>query len=128
MSSNSEYTIEEIRPLIAKYAEHRAGGFSKESFPDCDYRTIESHLNNNPDLQPEKELVLKAEREGRMEWEQIGKDLAKGTIQGNATSYIFNMKNRYGWADKQTIEQTNTHRITMTDDDGEQINPENTDL
>lgn len=114
--------------MIARYAEHRKNGFSKESFPDCDYRTIESHLNNNPQLQPEKQLVQQAEREGRLEWESIGKKLATGELEGNATSYIFNMKNRYGWADKQVIESTNTQRVVMTDDNGGPVNPANTDL
>lgn len=125
---NNEYTEEQIRTLIAAYVVHRADGYSKESFPDCDYRTIESHLEKNPGLQAEKALIEQAERKGRHTWEKIGKDLAQGKIEGNATSYIFNMKNRYGWADKQVIEQTNTQRIIMTDKDGEQVNPEDTDL
>ena len=33
-------------------------------------------------------------------WEDLGRDMALG---GNAATYIFNMKNRFGWADKQDI-------------------------
>lgn len=110
---NNEYTEDQIRQLIAAYAEHRAEGYSKESFPDCDYRTIESHLEKNPGLQPEKEKIEQAERRGRFTWEKIGKDLATGKIEGNATSYIFNMKNRYGWKDKHEIDQN--VNLTMPD-------------
>lgn len=43
---------------------------------------------------------------------------------------IFWLKNRQSkkWRDKQIVETTNTQRVIMTDNDGEQINPEDTDL
>jgi hypothetical protein len=48
--------------------------------------------------------------------------------EGQVTGAIFALKNVGGWTDKQVIESTNTQRVIMTDNDGEQINPENTDL
>lgn len=103
-----------MRGIIANYIQHRAEGYSKESFPDCDYRTIASHLSKHEfELQPEKAGIEKAERLGQLEWERIGKQLANGQIEGNATSYIFNMKNRYGWSDKRELDQNLT--LTMPD-------------
>lgn len=32
-------------------------------------------------------------------WERIGRSMVTGEIQGNATSWIFNMKNRFKWRD-----------------------------
>ncbi len=106
MSSNAEYTLEEVKKLITAYIEHRSQGYSKTSFVDCDYRTIERHLEvYESDLQPEKRELERAERVGQKMWEQIGKTIAVAG-QGNATAWIFNMKNRYPqeWNDKQTIQ------------------------
>ena len=106
--SNAAYTEEEIRPLIEAYIKHRADGFNKESFPPCDYRTIESHLESNPNLQAEKRKLEVAEREGYLEWERMGKNIALGKITGNPTSWIFNMKNKYGWKDRTEVDQNTT--------------------
>lgn len=38
-------------------------------------------------------------------WERTGRNMAKGT-DGNATVWIFNMKNRFGWRDKQDMNHT----------------------
>lgn len=36
-------------------------------------------------------------------WERRGREMAAGS-DGNATVWIFNMKNRFGWRDKQDID------------------------
>lgn len=36
-------------------------------------------------------------------WERRGRDMATGK-DGNATVWIFNMKNRFGWRDKQEVD------------------------
>ena len=36
--------------------------------------------------------------------------------KGNATFTIFNLKNNYGWVDKQEISQSSNTRITIVDD------------
>ena len=116
-----EYTVEEMRSLIAQYVAHRADGFSKESFVPCDYRTIERHLEVYSDLlQSEKKMLQQADREGLLFWERLGKEIAK-TGDGNVTSWIFNMKNRYPqyWADKREMKvEGQVSNITIVPDDG----------
>lgn len=102
MRESAEYSLEEMKELIKLYVDHISQGYSKESFRDCDYRTIERHLSvYEADLQSEKKEMDKAYRNGRFEWESIGKRMAKNN-EGNATAWIFNMKNRYPdeWSDK----------------------------
>lgn len=38
-------------------------------------------------------------------WERVGRAMAIGD-EGNATVWIFNMKNRFGWRDKQELAHT----------------------
>lgn len=37
-------------------------------------------------------------------WLRLGRGMAAGKIVGNATTWIFNMKNRFNWADKREVE------------------------
>lgn len=37
-------------------------------------------------------------------WEQMGRKMAFGEVEGNPTTWIFNMKNRFNWRDKQDVE------------------------
>jgi len=39
-------------------------------------------------------------------WERCGRKMSCGEAQGNATTWIFNMKNRFGWNDKAQTELT----------------------
>jgi len=108
-NNHNGYTLDELKLLLPKYAAHLAEGYSKQCFPDCDFRTMESALEKHPiELSSEKKEIEKAIRNGRMGWEQIGKTIANGKIQGNAVSWIFNMKNRYKdeWKDRQETEST----------------------
>lgn len=41
-------------------------------------------------------------------WEQMGRKMAFGEVEGNPTTWIFNMKNRFGWKDKTETEVTAT--------------------
>ena len=51
---------------------------------------------------------LQAKKEGENRclrwWESLGNSLASGKRKGNAAVYIFNMKNRFGWRDRQETE------------------------
>lgn len=57
-------------------------------------------------------------------WERTGRGMATGA-DGNATVWIFNMKNRFGWRDRQELDHTSTDRSMsptrtaedMTDDE-----------
>lgn len=40
-------------------------------------------------------------------WERRGREMATGS-DGNATVWIFNMKNRFGWHDKQAVDHTSS--------------------
>lgn len=101
-NDESEYSVDEIKAFVKDYVKHIESGFTKKSFVPCDYRTLEKHLQNNPDLRSEKKLVEQAFRKNMLFWEERG---VKGLMVGkrfNATTWIFNMKNRFkeDWMDK----------------------------
>jgi len=50
--------------------------------------------------------VKKAKALCQVWWERHGRKMAKGEAEGNATVWIFNMKNRFSWADKTQTEHT----------------------
>lgn len=42
-------------------------------------------------------------------WERLGRNMSTGAIEkGNSTTWIFNMKNRFGWHDKQQVDHTSS--------------------
>lgn len=94
--------------------EHMAKGLSFESFAgvlrinrDTLYRWAEMN-----------EEFSDAHEVGRMasayRWEQIGLDGVLGEIRFfNAYAWVFNMKNRFKWKDRQEIEQTTDHKISV---------------
>ncbi len=45
---------------------------------------------------------------GRTFWEEIGIKMSTSKHPGNFVTWIFNMKNRYGWADKTEVKQETT--------------------
>lgn len=65
-SVGKQYTDEETEALVAKYCDHRARGMDKQSFSECDYRTIEK---NATALQSER--IALAESQGWQVWENI---------------------------------------------------------
>ena len=101
-NNNASKSIDDLNEVIPLYIKHISEGFSKKSFVECDYRTIEKHIEENIDLHPLKKELDKAERIGRKEWEQIGKDITNGKAKGNPATWIFTMKNKYPeeWKDK----------------------------
>ena len=114
-NKNASKKSDEIILLIKAYIKHRAEGFSKKSFPDCDYETVEKHLNENIEFRPLKKELEKAEREGLKYWEQLGKDIASGEIKGNPVAWIFTMKNKFPeeWKEKQTTEVTGDRKSVV---------------
>jgi len=46
-------------------------------------------------------------------WERQGRKMSCGESDGNATTWIFNMKNRFGWKDKTETEHTGSVAVTQ---------------
>jgi hypothetical protein len=114
---------EQLNKWIKAYIIHRAEGFSKESFIECDYRTIEKYIESNIDLQSLKKELEKAERAGFKYWEQLGKDLSSGKVRGNPAVWIFTVKNKFPdqYKDKTETEHSGTisvERINYIPPDG----------
>ena len=64
------------------------------------------------------EAVKEGEKRSQLFWEKVGIKGMVGKIPGfNATTWIFNMKNRQGWKDRQETEHTGGFSITMPDKD-----------
>jgi hypothetical protein len=93
-------TPEERQAACDAFCAHIAEGYSMDSFPDASAKTIRSYAKAYPEDFPAEKLE-RAARESLLVWERLGMQGAKGEIAGfNATSWIFNMKNRAGWRDK----------------------------
>jgi len=84
--------------------DHMAQGFSSTSFAaeiGQAKSTIGTWANNHPDFMAAKKV---AEAACEKWWENLGKDGAEGKVRGfNVGSWIFNMKNRFGWKDALAI-------------------------
>jgi hypothetical protein len=102
---------DDLLKIIPLYIQHISEGFSKRSFIEFDYRTIEKHIENDEVLHTLKREIEKAERIARKNWEQIGKDISNGKVKGNPATWIFTMKNKYAeeWSDSSQI----THDINI---------------
>lgn len=60
----------------------------------------------------------KAKAACHAKWEQMGRKMAFGQAEGNPATWIFNMKNRFGWRDKQDIDMNARVQVTdMTDEE-----------
>jgi len=59
-----------------------------------------------------RETVKEAKALSEHWWEERGREMAMGA-DGNATVWIFNMKNRFGWKDKTETEHTGTVQVTQ---------------
>jgi len=124
-------TPEQRKEVFLAFCAHVAQGFSKESFPECSFKTMQSLLADFKD-----ELDLRAleqsMRTGRFKWEQIGMNGAMGVREiqvkkkgktktqklgpFNAQSWTLNMMNRYGWRQKNDVREKSS---TMNADDFE---------
>lgn len=56
----------------------------------------------------EERVFSEAIKQGRESserwWLRLGRGMAAGKIVGNSTTWIFNMKNRFNWADRREVE------------------------
>ena len=91
--------------------EHMSEGLSFESFcgvVECAKDTLYNWARANPEFARAKEIAFE---KCRLFWERVGISGATGANKDfNATSWIFNMKNRFydEWRDKQEVEQSGT--------------------
>jgi len=73
---------------------------------DVDRSTINDWIDRHPDF---SRAIKRGQQKAQIWWEKQGKLATFGGIDGfNATSYIFNMKNRFkdDWREKQEVTQT----------------------
>ena len=83
--------------------EHMAQGLSKEAFAGVVGVTVQTFYNWT-EAHPEfLEAVKEGEAKCRVFWEKLGMEGARGSDEFNATAWIFNMKNRFAWRDRQEI-------------------------
>ena len=50
-------------------------------------------------------------------WEEMGRKMAFGQVDGNPTTWIFNMKNRFNWRDKQDVEHSGQVDLSTKSDE-----------
>ena len=80
------------RKVCAEFCAHIAAGYSIDSFPDADGRTIRYYAEQFPEDFPPAKLE-EAARRGLLEWERIGKGGARGELaKFNASAWTFAMK------------------------------------
>ena len=104
MGRPSKYQPEYCEMLI----KHMSEGLSFESFGgvvNCHDDTLRNWCELFPDFLDARKRGLQA---NKIFWERVGVDGAMGKIPGfNATSWIFNMKNRFKWTDR--LESNTNH-------------------
>lgn len=96
--------------------DHMTQGFSYETFPaviGVAKQTIYNWEAAHPEFLDAKNTAMV---QCRLFWEGLGIKLATGAIQGNAAIWIFNMINRFKWAQKAEIDVNHSHiqRPTIT--------------
>ena len=96
----SSYKKEYCNKLI----EHMEQGLSFESFAGvvgvCK-QTIYNWEKRHEDFKKARQIAI---AKCQLFWEQLGIDGTLGRYKNfNATSWIFNMKNRFGWGDEDTV-------------------------
>ena len=55
-------------------------------------------------------------------WERQGRKMSSGDSMGNSATWIFNMKNRFGWRDSHAVDHSSSDG-TMTPPKPESISP-----
>lgn len=99
---NMKYkTTEEQKQLLENYIAHVEQGLSDSCFPDVDMQTFKVYCEKFPEVF-ETDRIAAAKRKRKLFWEKMGADGSLGELDKfNATSWKFNMQNRFGWRDKR---------------------------
>jgi len=94
-------TPEARKEVFMEYLDHVARGRNLHSFPKLAYTTVQRYLVDYPD-DFVQEYVDAAKRAGENWYEDLAERAMMGEIPGfNTTVWIFSVKNKYGWHDKQ---------------------------
>lgn len=99
-------TPEKRLAVFATFCQHIENGFSKQSFPLCDPRTIDKMITDYPEEFTEEilESLAMAERLNLLYWERAGMNGMNGQIKDfNVIAWKFNIQNRHGWKDRQDM-------------------------
>jgi len=92
----------------------REGASKLEVCADLDigYDAFLSYQERHPEFY---ESVKRGEDLSEAWWTRLGREGATGQNQdANATFFIFNMKNRFGWSDRRDVHQTGDVNITVS--------------
>ena len=67
------------------------------------------------DEEPEfSETIKKGRRLSEAWWQRLGREGAAGVRSINVPSWIFNMKNRFGWKDKHELSGNQSEPLSIT--------------
>ena len=80
--------------------DHMATGLSFEAFAaviGVAKETLYTWVDKHPEFMDAKKEAFE---KSRLFWEKVGVGQATGEIKGSSTTWIFNMKNRFGYRDK----------------------------
>lgn len=119
MGRPTKYKVEYCEMLV----EHMSEGLSFESFAS----KVDSHRETLYSWAKKYEDFANAKKKGKEKclefWESMGRSGAAGKLPGfNAAAWIFNMKNRFLWRDRQDIITTDlTEKKSITESDLENI-------
>ncbi len=95
----------------AELQSHMEKGYSFESFAGAisvDRDTLYEWVKTRPEFSDAKKVGIE---KGRLFWERISILAVAGKVPGfNATAWIFTMKNRFEWKDRQEVSGETTHR------------------
>jgi hypothetical protein len=97
-------TPAERQAAFDKYCDHLAKGYSSAAFYDpCTSQTIDNLRKRHPTEFDEGKLKA-ARAQGVHLWETMGMAGAAGKLKNfNPSAWIFNVKNRLGWKDRQEL-------------------------
>lgn len=99
--------INEIVPFMSQ-------GYSQEACAAKLGISVDTFFRWKKENKEFSEAVKDGVNASRLFWENLGVEGARGSGEFNATAWIFNMKNRFGWKDKQDVTSNNeTINITL---------------
>ena len=98
-----------------KVIEHMGQGLSFESFAGTigvNQDTLHEWCKRHEEFSESKKI---GREKSRIFWEKLGIDGATGRLQYfNAATWIFNMKNRFNWTDKQELSTGENKSLTLS--------------